>query len=174
MKWHGTCLYGAHRTRRDGSSFMWHQPCQRCRYTTSVDIPYTNTHAHTHTHIPKDIVDRFYIALSNRLTALACDSSWVTNFSIARFWLSTEMVYLQRWHGWCHMKLLPSRRVLCTSYNHAPCHFMQSQIRNVLAYLSVTCHLHFQSPGFLRATSSLHRISNALNRKRFQEINDLS
>ena len=28
-------------------------------------------------------------------------------------------MYLQRWHGWCHMKLLPSRRVLCTSYNHA-------------------------------------------------------
>ena len=27
-----------HRTRRDGSSFMWHQPCQRCNYTTSVDI----------------------------------------------------------------------------------------------------------------------------------------
>ena len=23
--------------RRDGSSFMWHQPCQRCKYTTSVD-----------------------------------------------------------------------------------------------------------------------------------------
>ena len=24
--------------RRDGSSFTWHQPCQRCKYTTSVDI----------------------------------------------------------------------------------------------------------------------------------------
>ena len=24
--------------RRDGSSFMWHQPCRRCKYTTSVDI----------------------------------------------------------------------------------------------------------------------------------------
>ena len=47
---------------------------------------------------------------------------------IARFWISTEVVYLQRWHGWCHMKLLPSRRVLCTPYNHAPCHFMQSHI----------------------------------------------
>ena len=23
------------------------------------------------------------------------------------------MVYLQRWHGWCHMKLLPSRRTFC-------------------------------------------------------------
>ena len=38
MKWHGARLYGVHRTRRDGSSFMWHQPCQRCKYTTSVDI----------------------------------------------------------------------------------------------------------------------------------------
>ena len=24
--------------RRGGSSFMWHQPCQRCKYTTTVDI----------------------------------------------------------------------------------------------------------------------------------------
>jgi len=23
---------------RDGSSFMWHQPCLRCKYTTSMDI----------------------------------------------------------------------------------------------------------------------------------------
>ena len=37
MKWHGAWLYGVHRTCWDGSSFMWHQPCQRCKYTTSVD-----------------------------------------------------------------------------------------------------------------------------------------
>ena len=40
MKWHGAWL-GVHRTRRDwlsGSRFLWHQPCQRCKYTTSVDI----------------------------------------------------------------------------------------------------------------------------------------
>ena len=41
MKWHGAWLYGVHRTRWDwlsGSRFLWHQPCQRCKYTTSVDI----------------------------------------------------------------------------------------------------------------------------------------
>ena len=37
MKWHGAWLYGVHRTRQDGSSFMWHQPCQHCKYTTLVD-----------------------------------------------------------------------------------------------------------------------------------------
>ena len=42
MKWHGAWLYGVHRTRRDGCSFMWHQPCQRCTYTTSVDIQETS------------------------------------------------------------------------------------------------------------------------------------
>ena len=31
-------LYGVHRTCRNGSSFMWHQPCQRWKYTTTVDI----------------------------------------------------------------------------------------------------------------------------------------
>ena len=34
MKWHGVWLYGVHRTCRDGSSFLWHQPCQCCKYTT--------------------------------------------------------------------------------------------------------------------------------------------
>ena len=76
---------------------------------------------------------------------------------IARFWISTEVVYLQRWHGWCHKNLLPesqSRRVLCTPYNHAPCHFMQSHIRKVYACLAVTCHLCFwqDDRGLLRAT----------------------
>ena len=33
-------------------------------------------------------------------------------------------IYIAVWllHGWCHSKLLPSRRVLCTPYNHAPYH----------------------------------------------------
>ena len=30
--------YGVHRLHRDGSSFMWHQPYQCCKYTTSMDI----------------------------------------------------------------------------------------------------------------------------------------
>ena len=45
---------------------------------------------------------------------------------IAHFWIFTKVVHLRCWHGWCHMKLLPSRHVLCTPYNHAPCHFMQN------------------------------------------------
>ena len=53
------------------------------------------------------------------------------------------------------MKLLPSRRVLCTPYNHAPCHFMQSHIRKVYACLAVTCYLHFwhNDQGLLCATA---------------------
>ena len=39
-----------------------------------------------------------------------------------------KAVYLQRWHGWRHMKLLLSQHVLCTPYNHAPHHFKQSHI----------------------------------------------
>ena len=38
---------------RDSSSFMWHQPCQRFKYTTSVDIQKTRykklvTHVESH------------------------------------------------------------------------------------------------------------------------------
>ena len=30
------------------------------------------------------------------------------------------MVYLQHWHGWCHMKLLPCWCILCTPYKYPP------------------------------------------------------
>ena len=33
-----TAVWCTQDLRRDGCSFMWHQPCQRCKYTTSVDI----------------------------------------------------------------------------------------------------------------------------------------
>ena len=92
------------------------------------------------------IIDRFYIALFSALEQAHCARMWFymsEQLFIARFWLSTEVVYLQRWRSWCHMKLLPSRRVMCTPYNHAPCHFMQSHMRKVHTYLAVTCHLHF-------------------------------
>ena len=48
-----------------------------------------------------------------------------------------------------------SRRVLCTPYNHAPCHFIESHIRKVYACLAVTCHLRFwqSDRGLLRATA---------------------
>ena len=39
--------------RQDGSSFKWHQPCQRCKNTTSVDIQktrYENLVTHVESH----------------------------------------------------------------------------------------------------------------------------
>ena len=33
-------LYGVHRTCRGGGSFMWHQPCQCCKYTTFIKKDY--------------------------------------------------------------------------------------------------------------------------------------
>ena len=52
-------------------------------------------------------------------------------------------------------QLLPSQRILCTPYNHAPCHFMQSRICKVYACLAVTCHLRFwqNDRGLLCATA---------------------
>ena len=45
-----------------------------------------------------------------------------------------------------HETAAVSAQVLCTPYNHAPCHFMKRHIRKVYACLAVTwgrCHLHF-------------------------------
>jgi len=55
------------------------------------------------------VVAHFYIVLFSTLKQTHCAHMW--------FYMS--------WHGWCHMKLLPSQCVLCTPYIHAPCHFMQ-------------------------------------------------
>ena len=81
-----------------------------------------------------------YCPLSSRLTALACDSAWVTSFFIARVWISTKVVYLQHWHGWCHMNCC-HLGAFCV--HHTTWHFMQSHIHKVHACLAVTCHLHF-------------------------------
>ena len=105
-----------------------------------------------------------FSALLSRLTALACDSTCVNSF-LERV-VEYPPKYLLRWHGWCHMKLLPYRRVLCTPYNYAPCHFTQSHIREVHACLAVTCHLHLwqNDRGLLRATA-VTRVWNGYRNK---------
>ena len=105
------------------------------------------------------VVDRFYIALFSALEQNSCARMWFyTSIAFLQlgFWISTKVVHLQRWHGWCHMELLPSRRKFCVPHNnHAPSHFMQNHIRKVHACLPVTCHLHFwQNDRYLlRATA---------------------
>ena len=100
-----------------------------------------------------------YIALFStvlsRLTALACGSTWVTSFiarllNIHRSGVLTALAWLMP-----HETAAVSAQVLCTSCNHAPCHFMQSHIRKVYACLAVTCHLHFwqNDRDLLRATA---------------------
>ena len=42
-----------------------------------------------------------------------------------------------------HETAAVSAQVLCTPYNHSPCHFMQSHMCQVDEYLAVTSHLHF-------------------------------
>ena len=88
-----------------------------------------------------------FSALLSRLTALACGSTWVTSF----LWggVLAALAWLVP-----HETATISVQVLCTPYNHAPCHFMQSHIRKVYACLAVTCHLHFwqNDQDLLRAT----------------------
>ena len=83
-----------------------------------------------------------FSTLLSRLTVLACDSTWVTSFFFYSTFLNIHQSgVLKYWHGWRHMKLLPSQRKFCG--HHTTCHFMQSHIRKVYACLAVTCHLHF-------------------------------
>ena len=97
-----------------------------------------------------------FSALLSRLTALAYGSTCVTSFLIARF-LNIHQSGVLTALAWLvpHETAAVSAQVLCTPYNHAPCHFMQSHIRKVYACLAVTCHLHFwqNDRDLLRATA---------------------
>jgi len=96
-----------------------------------------------------------FSALLSRLTALACGFTWVARF-IARF-LNIHRSGVLTALAWLvpHETAAVSAQVLCTPYNHAPCHFMHSHIRKVYACLAVTCHLHFRQNDrdLLRATA---------------------
>ena len=78
-------------------------------------------------------------------------------------------MYLQHWHGWWTAAILA--QVLCTPYNHAPCHFMQHHIRKLYVCLAVTCHLHFWQNGqdLLRATAVTRGWNGYWNKSQHRE-----
>ena len=73
-------------------------------------------------------------------------------FNIHRSGVITALAWLVP-----HETAAISAQVLCTPYNHAPCHFMQSHVHKVYACLAVTCHLRFwqNDRDLLRATAVL-------------------
>ena len=96
-----------------------------------------------------------FSALLSRLTALVCGATWATSFhsaflNIHRSGVLTALAWLMP-----HETAAISAQVLCTPYNHASCHFMQSHIRKLYACLAVTCHLRFWQNyrDLLRATA---------------------
>ena len=97
-----------------------------------------------------------FSALLSRLTAPVCGSMWVTSFwkrvflSIHRSGVLTVLTWLVP-----NETAAVSAQVLCTPYNHAPCHFMQSHIHKVYECLAVTCPLHIwqNDRGLLHATA---------------------
>ena len=52
VRWHYKLvhgwMYGAHRTRRDGSSFTWHQPCNNKNNAISTPLGYSHLFRVTH------------------------------------------------------------------------------------------------------------------------------
>ena len=84
-----------------------------------------------------------FSSLLSRLIVLAGGSTCVASFTVLylnihRSGVLTALAWLVP-----HETTAVSVQVLCTPYNHAPCHFMQSHICKVDACLAVTCHLHF-------------------------------
>ena len=70
-----------------------------------------------------------------------------------------------------HETATVSAQVLCTPYNHDPCHFMQSHIRKVYACLAVTCHLHFwqNDRDLLRATAVIRGWNGYRNKRQHRK-----
>ena len=98
------------------------------------------------------IDDHLYSAILRSLEQTHCARLWFymsDKLFIARFFFFFFFLNIHR-SGvltalpWLvpHETAAISAQVLCTTYNHAPCHFMQSHMRKVYACLAVTCHLH--------------------------------
>ena len=102
------------------------------------------------------VVDCFYIVLFSafELTHCAlvvCNSERVTVafcFEYPPKWRTCSTVWVL--HGWCHLKLLPSRHVLCTPYSHAPCH--------VTSYIYMITHRCWNCAHKAHAVSALCKI----------------
>ena len=111
------------------------------------------------------IDDRLYSAILRSLEQTHCACMWFYTsdwlfhsafyfififLNIHRSGVLTALAWLVP-----HETAAVSAQVLCTPYNHAPCHFMQSHIREVYACLAVTCHVHVwqNDRGLLRATA---------------------
>ena len=113
-----------------------------------------------------------FSALLSRLTAPACGSTWVTSF-IARFFLNIHRSGVLTAQAWLvpHETAAVSVQVLCTPYNHAPCHFMQRHIRKVHACLAATCHLHVwqNDRDLLRATAVTRRWNGYRNKSQHRK-----
>ena len=112
-----------------------------------------------------------FSALLSRLTALACGSTWVIGFlarflNIHRSGVLTALAWLMP-----HETAAVSAQVMCTPYNHAPCHFVQSHIHKVYACLAVTRHLQFwqNDRGILRATAVTRRWNGYRNKSQHRK-----
>ena len=88
----------------------------------------------------------------------------------------TELVlYSAVWslQGWCHVKLLPSRRTFCVNHTtkHISRHFMESRIRRMHSCLAETCHLHFWQTDrdILRATAVTRGWNKYQNKSRHRK-----
>ena len=75
----------------------------------------------------KENVFWLFLSLFSALEYTHCARMWLymsESLFIVRFWISTKVVYLQHWHGWCHMKLLPSQHRFCV--HHTTMHHVTS------------------------------------------------
>ena len=136
------------------------------RISSNLKVTRTTTSYHQKTtkHIDWLIDDHLYSAILRSLEQTHCARLWFymsDKLFIARFvvvlFLNIHRSGVLTALTWLvpHETAAISAQVLCTPYNHAPCHFMQSHIRKVYACLAVTCHLHFwqNDRDLLRATA---------------------
>ena len=104
------------------------------------------------------VADCFYIAQissleQTRWTLVTCDSKLVTSFSWRIFeYIPKQCTYSAVWllHGWCHMKLLLSKHILCMPCNHVTSLHV--------GLLQVGVHHHYVVLGFAAAGQAKGRL----------------
>ena len=97
---------------------------------------------------------------------------WLSFYS-ALFNIHRSGVFSAIWlYVWCHVKLLPSRRMFCVHHTtmwplSLRCHFIRSHTGQVHVCLVITCQLHFwQKDRYLLRATAVKRGWNGYRNKR--------
>ena len=95
---------------------------------------------------------------------------FIAPFEYSPKWCTCSAVWLL--HGWCHVKLLMSRRKLCVHHSSLHCHFIRSHVCRMHVFGSNLPPVHFyqNDRDLLRATAVTRGCNGYRNKSQYTKL----